>query len=97
MESVLVVGRIKGSRRRGAERILGSGRLLERLPPGLTRQSLYRQGDTIALLFEGPQAEQSFLRLLQTGEGSLPRLIDCLEEVPLLPRELSRLGPAAGR
>ena len=90
MESVLVVGRIKPRRRRRAERLLTLGPL-RLLPPGLTRHSVYREGDTVALLFDGPAAEDGFLRLLEEGDGDLPELIDCLERVPLLPRELKRV------
>ena len=90
MESVLVVGRIKPRRRRRAERLLTLGPL-QFLPPGLTRHSVYREGDTVALLFDGPAAEDGFLRLIEEGGGDLPELIDCLERVPLLPRELTRV------
>ena len=91
MESILVVGRIKPSRRRRAEDLLSSGPL-RRLPGGLTRHSVYRQGDTVALLFDGPAAEREFLGLLESRRGDLPALIDCLEGVPLLPRELRRVN-----
>ena len=92
MESVLVVGRIKPQRRRRAERLLTVGPL-RYLPPGLTRHSVYREGDTVVLLFDGPTAEDGFLQLLEEGGGGgdLPELIDCLERVPLLPRELKRV------
>jgi len=56
---------------------------------------VYRQGETVALLFDGPAAEREFLELLEGEEGDLPALVDCLERVPLLPRELRRVerGP----
>lgn len=97
MESVLMVGRIRPSRRRRAEDLLNAG-LLQRLPRGLTRHSVYRQGDTVALLFDGPAAGREFLELLESDRGDLPALIDCLESVPLLPRELRRVDrPGAYR
>jgi hypothetical protein len=94
MESVLVVGRVKPQRRRRADDLLDSA-LLDHLPRGLTRHSIYREGDTVALLFDGPNAEADFLRLLEDESHGLPELIACFENVPLLPRELRRVGQAA--
>ena len=93
MESVLVVGRVKPRRRRRAADLLDSV-LLDNLPRGLTRHSIYREGDTVALLFDGPDAEADFLRLLEGESSGLPDLIECFESVPLLPRELRRVGRA---
>ena len=86
-----MVGRVKPRRRRRAERLLDTA-LLECLPRGTTRQSIYREGDTVALLFDGPDAEADFFRLIEGGSGGLPELIECFEGVPLLPRELRRVG-----
>lgn len=50
---------------------------------------LFRQGETLALLVEGPSAEARFLRLLGQRTSTLARILDCLEDVPLVPPELN--------
>lgn len=77
--SVLVIGRVRPSRRGDVDALLAD--------PDLGARA-YTQGDTVALVVEGPRPEARFLRLLEAGTGPLVRLLDCLEEVPLLPREV---------
>lgn len=59
------------------------------LAAGEVGSRVYRQGDTLVLLVESPRAEARFLRLLRDREGAFARLVACLEDVPLVPREVS--------
>ncbi|HWJ44839.1 MAG TPA: hypothetical protein VNR63_05580 [Gaiellaceae bacterium] len=78
MESVLVIGRIRRDRAARLDAALAAVDLGSRV---------FRQGETLALLIDPPQAERRFLRLLR--DDRFVQLLACLEDVPLLPREVS--------
>lgn len=80
VESVLVIGRIRGDRSDEVDELLAGGELGSRA---------FRQGETLALLVESPQVETRFLGLLRDEEGAFARLVGCLEGVPVLPREVT--------
>lgn len=80
MNGVLVIGRVRPERRGELEALLTEG------PVGAR---MFRQGETLALLLDGPQAEGRFLALLSQRESRLARIVDCLENVPLVPPEVT--------
>lgn len=80
MGKVLVIGRILPSRSADVDALLETHDLGSRA---------YRQGETLALLLDPPQAEARFLRLLREDGGAFARLLACLEDVPLLPRDVT--------
>ena len=77
MESVLVIGRIRPDRTDDVDTLLAAGDVGSRI---------FRHGETLALLVDAPRAESRFLHLLR--DESFAKLVGCLEEMPLMPREV---------
>ena len=85
VSAVLVIGSVRPGRRADLDGLLAGECVQARV---------FRQGETVALLVDGPRAERRFLHMIEDEGSSLARVVDCLDDVPLVPREL-RL-PATG-